>query len=366
MEEPRRGIKFGKVSFSRHSSLPSPMNERMEKTREHKAVGLSREKSQQLACFHRLEVPKSPHRVMEFLSRTWSPSSSDFFQILSSNNLVPRLEDCRPVEHDEELEELESENKVHLNGGTGTRSVDQIWTVLSSGKLAPTSPQTHRIYRKWTNVKFIKAWLGGEPISSLLRGSKMKRKEELRLQVAQVHAALSVARLAAGIAGIVANCSFEPSNSKDLSIHSGGGDWGKEMSTVVASAAALVATVCAEAAESVGANRAHVASVVSTGLATRTFADMLTHTATAATCLRGAATLKLRTVAHANSSEDHNILARGSELLIIMPSGRVQLRMVCVCLKHNKLTLRLGKKHLHGVFTRFKECKIGYLMQWRA
>ena len=112
----------------------------------------------------------------------------------------------------------------------------------------------------------------------------MKRKEELRLQVAQVHAALSVARLAAGIAGIVANCSLKPSDSKNPSVHSEGGDWGEEMSTVVASAAALVATVCAEAAESVGANRAHVASVISTGLATRTFADMLTLTATAATC----------------------------------------------------------------------------------
>lgn len=134
------------------------------------------------------------------------------------------------------------------------------------------------------NVKFMKSWLGGESISSLLRGSKTKRKEELRLQVAQVHAALAVARLAAGIAGIVANCSLETSNSKNLSIHSEGGDWGEEMSTVVASAAALVATVCAEAAESVGANRAHVASAISTGLATRTFADMLAHTATAATC----------------------------------------------------------------------------------
>lgn len=152
--------------------------------------------------------------------------------------------------------------------------MDQIWTVLSSGKLAPTSPQKHRIYRKWT-------WLGGEVFSSLLRGSKIKREEEQRLQVAQVHAALSVARLAAGI---VANCSFGPSNSKNSSMDSGGGERSKKMNTVVASAAALVKVVCAKAAESLGANRVHVESVISKGLATRTPADMLTLTATASTC----------------------------------------------------------------------------------
>lgn len=76
----------------------------MEKTHEQKAVELFREKSQHLACYHPLEVPKSPHRAMEFFSRTWSPLSSDFFQILSSNSLVQCLEDCRPEEHDEELE----------------------------------------------------------------------------------------------------------------------------------------------------------------------------------------------------------------------------------------------------------------------
>ena len=60
--------------------------------------------------------------------------------------------------------------------------------------------------------------------------------------------------------------------------------WDKTMGNIVASAAALIATICAEAAESIGANRTHVASAVNSGLATQDPADMMTLTATAATC----------------------------------------------------------------------------------
>lgn len=103
----------------------------------------------------------------------------------------------------------------------------------------------------------------------------------MRLREARVHAALSVARLAAAIAGISANSRLEPTNAKSTSMTGmGGGALDEKMNAVVASAAALVATVCAEAAESVGASRERVASAISTGLATKTSADMVTLTAT--------------------------------------------------------------------------------------
>lgn len=44
----------------------------------------SKGKSQLSKCYP-LNVPDSPHEAMEFLSRSWSPSSSNFFQILSTN-----------------------------------------------------------------------------------------------------------------------------------------------------------------------------------------------------------------------------------------------------------------------------------------
>ncbi|RWW31959.1 hypothetical protein GW17_00003397 [Ensete ventricosum] len=134
------------------------------------------------------------------------------------------------------------------------------------------------------DVGQMKAWLGGEILSSFSRGCRKRRKEELRLHTAQVHATLSVARLAAAIAGIVGNCYLEPINSKAMSLDHQGRELDNRMNTVVASAAALVATVCAEAAESVGTNRTQVASAIRTGLATRSSADLVTLTATAATC----------------------------------------------------------------------------------
>jgi hypothetical protein len=112
---------------------------------------------------------------------------------------------------------------------------------------------------------------------------RRRRRDELRLHSAQAHAAVSVAQLAAAIAGVVSGCE----------LRRGDGDSSK-LGAVLASAAALVATVCAEAAESAGANRPRVTSAVKTGLESRSPGELLTLTAAAATCLRGAAALKLR------------------------------------------------------------------------
>lgn len=92
-------------------------------------------------------------------------------------------------------------------------------------------------------------------------------------------------RLAAAIARFAATKDKEEANKDVKHLISGGkADWDQNMSNIVASAAALIATICAESAESLGANRAHVASAVNSGLATQTPADMMTLTATAATC----------------------------------------------------------------------------------
>lgn len=105
---------------------------------------------------------------------------------------------------------------------------------------------------------------------------RRKRRDELRLHTAQAHAAVSVAQLAAAIAGVVSACELRSS--------SGGAGADRKLSTVLASAAALVATVCAESAESAGANRSRVTSAVKAGLDSRSPAELLTLTATAATC----------------------------------------------------------------------------------
>lgn len=60
-------------------------DEKMEKLEERGEIELFKEKSQLSTYYCPSEVLKSPNEAMEFLSRTWSPSSSDFSQILWSN-----------------------------------------------------------------------------------------------------------------------------------------------------------------------------------------------------------------------------------------------------------------------------------------
>jgi hypothetical protein len=128
------------------------------------------------------------------------------------------------------------------------------------------------------NVGNMKAMLRGFLLDSVpVTGSRRRRRrDELRLHSAQAHAAVSVAQLAAAVAGIVSVCELRPAATASAS--------DKRLDTVLASAAALVATVCAEAAETAGANRGRVTSAVRTGLESRSSAELLTLTATAATC----------------------------------------------------------------------------------
>uniref|UniRef100_A0A0E0MPD7 PH domain-containing protein n=1 Tax=Oryza punctata TaxID=4537 RepID=A0A0E0MPD7_ORYPU len=86
---------------------------------------------------------------------------------------------------------------------------------------------------------------GGKTVGRWLKERKEKKKEETRAHNAQVHAAVSVA-------------------------------------------------ACVEAAESLGAERDHLAAAVASAVNVRTPGDIVTITAAAATALRGAATLKAR------------------------------------------------------------------------
>ncbi|XP_065030502.1 VAN3-binding protein-like [Musa acuminata AAA Group] len=354
MERARRGVKFESVSFSRHLSLPYFTNDKLVAFEERGAIEACKEKSQLSTFYCPVEVPKSPVEAMDFLSRTWSPSSSDFFQMLSSNGR----------EHDQELEEKQTEESdVHFDEDDKLR-LEQVLTLLSTGNLVQSAVGKHKqLHTSWMKVGEIKAWLGGELFSSLSRGCRKRRKERLRLHVAQVHAALSVTRLAAAISGIMASSRVEPRYSKGMSMMNVGGKSDEKISAVLASAAALVATVCAEAAESAGAHRECVASAITTGLATKTSADMATLTATAATCLRGAATLERRAAAGRHVSQDQNILARGAQLPVRMPEGRVHLRLVYIFLKHYRLTVRLTKKYMRGVISTYKEYRIFHAME---
>nr|CAB3475115.1 unnamed protein product [Digitaria exilis] len=86
MEHFRRGVEFGMATFQRRHSLSCQTEEIKPLDDAHqKAAIRCREKSRRrsTSSCHPAEMPAMPEQAMEFLSRTWSPSSSDLFQILS-------------------------------------------------------------------------------------------------------------------------------------------------------------------------------------------------------------------------------------------------------------------------------------------
>ncbi|CAN4099189.1 unnamed protein product [Withania somnifera] len=240
------------------------------------------------------EMPSSPANAMEFLSRPWSPSSSDLLQIFSSSNLL--LKDTGGGEDYDEQDE---------------KMLD------SSSNRAFTNKQYIKV-----DLHHMKGWLKNKSPFWFFR-SDQEKKEKLRLQTAKLHAILSLTQLASGIVGFASNSSSEIRESQQINYDSEG-KWSHNMGNVVASAASLMTTVCAEAAESLGAGRAQVASAVDSGLAIQTPMDMIAVTASAATCLRGAAILKSRAIEN-SYPRIPEMLTAGTRIWIIMPSGEHQI-----------------------------------------
>ncbi|KAF3625777.1 putative (+)-neomenthol dehydrogenase-like [Capsicum annuum] len=243
------------------------------------------------------EVPSNPANAMEFLSRPWSPSSRDLLQMFSSSNLLLKDTGGRD-DYEEQSEEI----------------------LDSSSNRAFTNKQYIKV-----DLHHMKGWLKGKSPFWFFR-SNQEKKEKLRLQTAKLHAVLSLTQLASGIVGFASNSSSEIRDTHQIN-YDREGKWNHNMGNVVASAAALMTTVCAEAAESLGARRAQVASAVNSGLAIQTPMDMIAVTATAATCLRGASILKSRAIED-SFPRIPEMLTAGARIWIIMPSDLVDVYFV--------------------------------------
>ncbi|XP_027365906.1 VAN3-binding protein-like isoform X2 [Abrus precatorius] len=228
---------------------------------------------------------------------------------------------------------------------------------------------------------------GGKTVGRWLKDRKEKKKEETRAHNAQLHAAVSVAGVAAAVAAIAAATAASSGAGKDEQM--------AKTDMAVASAATLVAAQCVEAAEALGAEREHLASVVSSAVNVRSPGDIMTLTAAAATALRGAATLKARALkevwniaavipveknlvaggangsnGNSNSSfsgelaqEDNflgicsrELLARGCELLKRTRKGDLHWKIVCVYINRmNQVILKMKSRHVAGTITKKKK-----------
>ncbi|KAF7017161.1 hypothetical protein CFC21_030640 [Triticum aestivum] len=228
--------------------------------------------------------------------------------------------------------------------------------------------------KKWLPRKMAAPW-SGISLKKWVKERKQKRKEEARLHKAEVHAAVSVAGVAAVLAAIAAeNSAPAARGSASASMRE----------TAVASAAALVAAQCAKVAEAAGATRDQVAAAVNAAVAATDASNVITLTAAAATSLRGAAALRGRrggSGGHGqgeradqggtapwqddldfdfNYARSKAALAKGDELFVAMPDGKWKLHTVSAATDRNgKVVLRIKKMNLvMQAFSNAKECVV--------
>ncbi|XP_051152773.1 VAN3-binding protein-like [Andrographis paniculata] len=222
----------------------------------------------------------------------------------------------------------------------------------------------------------------GKTVGRWLKERREKKKEEVRMQNAQLHAAISVAGVAAAVAAIVAATAASSSRT-------GKGEQITKTDMAVASAATLVAAQCVEAAEGLGAERDHLTSVVTSAVNVRSPNDIMTLTAAAATALRGVATLKARALKEASNvastiledkmtsnngcSNDNlnekfasgekflgicsrELLAGGGELLKRTRKGDLHWKIVSVYInKLGQVMLKMKSRHVAGTVTKKKK-----------
>ncbi|KAB1204369.1 hypothetical protein CJ030_MR8G014180 [Morella rubra] len=200
------------------------------------------------------------------------------------------------------------------------------------------------------------------------KDQKDRKKQEIRTHNAQLHAAVSVAGVAAAVAALTASTAapdMPTANQKTPSI----------TPAAIASAAALVASHCIEIAEEMGADHNHMSTIVNSAVNARTNGDVMTLTAGAATALRGAATLRARlqkgygatTLALSEEMGEEgkelniltalNFVCKGGELLKRTRKGDLHWKQVSFNINSSwQVVAKMKSKHMAGTFTKKKKC----------
>ncbi|KAL2502349.1 Plant protein of unknown function with plant pleckstrin-like proteiny-like region [Forsythia ovata] len=306
--------------------------------------------------------------TMDFLSHAWCNFAVQALQSdIQDRAIVLQESSLKKFENDAKPPSMKMEGSVKMDDADKFnppwKSNDVKSWIWMQQAMHPELNYNSYFKRKWMSWKIMP--FKHVSIKKWLKEIKQKRKEEHRLQKAEVHAAVTVAGVAAALAAIAAE------NSKHDEIITA-------KDSAVASAAALVAAQCAKVAEAMGAKREQLSSVIGSAMNGTGASEIVTLTAAAATSLKGAATLKARSgyknklngsapvlpLKDINESDFNfdkckSILAKGTDLNIETTDGRYLFRSVAAILNSEaKVILKIKNPNVLNAFTRPKESMV--------